>query len=171
LIAGDASMTADAQAFSGCTERDRVDKSMAEAMTTLMVRNVPAWYTQDMLLKEWPNEGIYDMLYLPFKFKTRQNMGFAFVNFTDPCHAEAFRLRWHKTHLSNHSAKKPLDISFADLQGRFRTLEKLTKHKNCRIKNVYFQPAIWVNQERITMEAYLDLVRGAAAVMASENVR
>jgi hypothetical protein len=128
-----------------------------------MVRNVPIRYTQDMLLAEWPHDANYDFLYLPFCFKTRKNLGFAFVNFSTPEHAQAFCARWHKQRLRNHDAKKPLDIREADLQGRFHTILRLTKRKACRIKNSHFKPVIFAGRERITMEFYMAVATESAA--------
>lgn len=124
-------------------------------ITTLMIRNVPTWYTQEMLLNEWTNDGTYNLLYLPFCFRTKKNLAFAFVNFTFPEHAEAFRERWHKKGLQQHTSRKLLDVSVADVQGQFETLQKLTKHKSCRIRNAHYQPAIFVNDKRFTVEEYL----------------
>jgi hypothetical protein len=128
-------------------------------ITTLMIRNIPTWYTQDMLLNEWPNNNTYDLLYLPFCFRTKRNLAFAFVNFMTPEDAIAFRNRWHKQRLQQHTSRKPLDISDADVQGRFDTLQKLTKHKSCRIKNVHFQPAIFANRSRYSIDEYLSTIR------------
>jgi hypothetical protein len=126
-------------------------------ITTLMIRNIPTWYTQDMLLNEWPNEGTYNLLYLPFCFRTKKNLAFAFVNFTLPEHAEAFRLRWHKKGLQNHTSRKFLDVSVADVQGQTETLHKLTKQK-CRIRNSHYQPVIYVDGIRVTVDDYLAMV-------------
>jgi hypothetical protein len=135
-------------------------------VTTLMIRNIPTWYTQEMLLNEWPNDGTYNLLYLPFCFRTKKNLAFAFVNFTRAEYAEAFRERWHKKGLQQHTSRKLLDVSVADVQGQFDTLQKVTKHKSCRIRNAHYQPAIFVNDKRLTVEEYLAFV-GPEKIAAS----
>jgi len=128
----------------------------SKSLTTLMVRNIPMWFTQDMLLDAWPNNGTYDLLYVPFNFKTKRNLGFAFVNFVTNGLAEDFRRHWHRTPLDGlDTLGKSLDVTFAHVQGRSETLKKLMKRSNCRIKNVHFQPALFSGQTRISIEDYL----------------
>ena len=54
--------------------------------TTLMIRNIPNKYTQDMLLEflDQEHKGRYDFIYLPIDFKNKCNVGYAFINFIDP---------------------------------------------------------------------------------------
>jgi len=120
-----------------------------------MVRNIPVRYTQDMLLKEWPNRGTYDFLYLPICIDRKRNASFCFVNFVSEAAAAAFQARWQKQRLEHYSARKPLDISAADVQGRDDNLLQIMRNKTFRIKNLHFQPAIFTGPERISMEDFL----------------
>jgi len=123
--------------------------------STLMVRNIPVRYTQDMLLKEWPNHGTYDFLYLPICIDRKRNASFCFINFVTEAHATAFQAKWQKQRLDHYSARKPLDISAADVQGRDQNLLQIMRNKTFRIKNLHFQPAIFDGLERISMETFL----------------
>lgn len=125
------------------------------SMRTLMVRNIPVRYTQDMLLKEWPNHGSYDFLYLPICIDRKRNGSFCFINFVSEALADEFRARWQKQRLEHYSARKPLDISPAAVQGRDENLMQIVKNKTCRLKNPHFQPAIFNGPERISMEEFL----------------
>jgi len=114
-----------------CDSDGRSDRShqSAKAQTTLMVRNVPVMYTQEMLLHEWPNDGSYDFLYLPRSGAGRFNLSYAFINFVSEAQAEEFRTKWQKKRLAFYSSKKALNISYAEVQGREANLAQLKKKR------------------------------------------
>ena len=68
-----------------------------------------------MLLLVWENAGAYDFLYLPRTGQT--NLSYAFINFVSVADAMAFKARWHKRRMAHFTARKPLRISCADVQG------------------------------------------------------
>ena len=53
--------------------------------TTIMIKNIPNKYTQQMLLStiDRSQRDNYDFFYLPIDFKNNCNMGYAFINFVD----------------------------------------------------------------------------------------
>lgn len=128
------------------------------AMTTLMVRNIPVMYTQDLLLQEWKNEGTYDFLYVPRTCKT--NLSYAFINFLSEDHAIAFQAQWHKKRLAHFSARKPLTISAADVQGLRDNLMQLKKKRMQRIEMRQCQPLIIMNGRQV------DLTEALASLQA-----
>lgn len=122
-------------------------------ITTLMVRNVPVMYTQDMLLEEWPDDGTWDFLYLPRSCGGQANLSYAFINFITPAHARAFRAHWQKKKLAQSSdTKQLLNISFADVQGMEANLMQLKKKRVRRIKTRQSQPIIIQNGQHILLE-------------------
>merc|ERR1719469_326403 len=104
---------------------------------------VPVLYNRELLLKEWPHAGVYDFLYLPFCVSTQRNMSYAFINFISEAAALAFVQQWQKQRLSRYTSRKPLNISFADVQGRDSNLWELTKKRVKRIKVTQCQPLIF----------------------------
>jgi len=112
--------------------------------TTLMVRNIPLMYTQEMLMREWPNHGTYDFLYLPC-------VTYAFVNFTSPCAALEFMTRWQQARLHRGKSKRALNISVATVQGLANNLKRWKKKRtwrfNHRCKPFVFQDGFQVSLE------------------------
>jgi len=133
-----------------------VFKGPTEPLTTLMVRNIPLSYTNEMLLEEWPNSGQYDLLYLPFNCALDQNLTYAFINFVHPDDALAFMSRWHKSRLSKHTSRKPLNVSYASVQGRTKNLLQLKRKRVWRIKFREGFPLVFENGHRANLEEVLE---------------
>ncbi|RLN46141.1 hypothetical protein BBJ29_001922 [Phytophthora kernoviae] len=76
--------------------------------TTLMIRNIPNKYTQQMLLAEINrnHRGNYDFFYLPIDFKNKCNMGYAFINFIEAAHIEAFHREFDGQKWTNFNSEK-----------------------------------------------------------------
>lgn len=125
--------------------------SARSAQTTLMIRNVPVLYTREMLLAEWPNDGTYDFLYLPYSCSMQRNLSYAFVNFTSESAALAFVQQWQKKRLMHYTSRKPLNISFADVQGLDSNLWQLKKKRVKRIKINQCQPMIFELGHRVPL--------------------
>lgn len=131
---------------------------VGQIKTTLMVRNIPVMYTQDMLMLEWPNNGCYNFLYLPRSCAGQTNLSYAFINFCSEEHAMAFRLTWQKRRLAHFRARKSLNISLADIQGLKAHLQQLKKKRVRRIEMRQCQPFIMLEDRVIgLMEALASL--------------
>ncbi|RLN55029.1 hypothetical protein BBJ28_00009031 [Nothophytophthora sp. Chile5] len=108
--------------------------------TTLMIRNIPNKYTQQMLLAEinQRHRGNYDFFYLPIDFKNKCNMGYAFINFMEAAHIEPFYKEFDSQKWTNFNSEKVCAISYARLQGkqamiaRFQNSSLLEKHESYR---------------------------------------
>lgn len=70
-------------------------------VTTLMIRNLPHKVSQSTLRSELDSsgyEGLYNFVYLPMRFETRSNHGYAFVNFETSEVAGRLAGDWHRSH-------------------------------------------------------------------------
>lgn len=110
-----------------------------EGKTTLMIKNIPNKYTQEMMLiaidKNFKDS--YDFFYLPIDFKVRRadqnncNIGYAFINFHSaqfikPFVKEFDGKKWQLCAVSQKVCK----IRYARLQG----IKALTEHfKEARV--------------------------------------
>lgn len=88
--------------------------------TTLMLRNIPNKYTLNNIVDEIGTEfwGKYDCVNLPIDYETKLNLGYAFVNFTDPFHIIQFYSKFHQKKWSRYKSEKKMDMSYADKQGK-----------------------------------------------------
>lgn len=88
--------------------------------TTLMLRNIPNKYTLNNIVDEigcafW---GKYDCINLPIDYETKLNLGYAFINFTDPMHIIHFFSKFHMKKWSRYKSEKKMDMTYADKQGK-----------------------------------------------------
>lgn len=104
--------------------------NMLQGKTTLMVRNVPVMYTQALLLEEWKDVGVFDFLYLPRTAGGQVNLSYAFINFMCEADAVAFQSAWQKKRLSQFTSRKPLNVSFAEVQGLHANVTQLRKKRS-----------------------------------------
>ena len=88
--------------------------------TTLMLRNIPNKYTLNNIVDEigcafW---GKYDCINLPIDYETKLNLGYAFINFTDPMHIIHFFSKFHMKKWSRYKSEKKMDMTYANKQGK-----------------------------------------------------
>jgi len=77
---------------------DRAESSAAsdtdEPKTTVQLRHVPASFSRAMLVSLLDAQGfkaLYDFVYLPMSFSTKESLGYAFINFVQAEDAARFR--------------------------------------------------------------------------------
>lgn len=99
-----------------------------DTRTSLMVRNIPNKYTQQMLLSEFEanghGPGVIDFFYLPIDFKNRCNRGYAFINFVNYKDILAFHRRYFGKHWRTFNSDKICDITYARIQGKDAMLKR-----------------------------------------------
>jgi len=87
-----------------------------------MIRNIPNRYTQRELIAELEDlgfAGTFDFLYIPLDKGTMSNVGYAFVNFIEPIHAEKCMQVFQNYRFKRHRkiSGKIAAISVAHIQG------------------------------------------------------
>ena len=92
----------------------------SDKRTTLMLRNIPNKYTLNNIVDEIGSAfwGKYDCINLPIDYETKLNLGYAFINFTDPLHIIQFFSKFHLKKWSRYKSEKKMDMTYADKQGK-----------------------------------------------------
>ena len=94
--------------------------------TTVMIRNIPNKYTLKSFSQEIEKyfSNKYDVLYLPTDKNNNCNLGFGFINFTDPFHIIHFYNKYYGKTWENFNSDKICELVYAKIQGK----QKLLKH-------------------------------------------
>eukprot|EP00429_Kryptoperidinium_foliaceum_P047086 CAMPEP_0176105292 /NCGR_PEP_ID=MMETSP0120_2-20121206/52836_1 /TAXON_ID=160619 /ORGANISM="Kryptoperidinium foliaceum, Strain CCMP 1326" /LENGTH=376 /DNA_ID=CAMNT_0017439405 /DNA_START=33 /DNA_END=1163 /DNA_ORIENTATION=- len=104
----------------GVVQASPTPMAAAAEVTTVMMRNLPLRYSQQMLIEEVARAGFsgtYDFLYLPIDTETKANKGYAFINFIDPGSAHHFRTVFEGMHMPRFKSSKVISVSPAAVQG------------------------------------------------------
>jgi hypothetical protein len=97
------------------------------ADVTLMLRNIPNKYTQDVLLEELAvHLQSMDFFYLPIDFRNQCNLGYAFLNFKDGAAAQSFQATFDGNRLARFpQSPKVLQVHMARVQGLQANVKRL----------------------------------------------
>jgi len=119
-----------------------------ERRTSLMVRNIPNKYTQQMLLSEFAAAGHgtdkMDFFYLPIDFKNKCNRGYAFVNFVDYRDIIPFFDEYNKRGWKRFNSDKICDITYARIQGKAAMLKRF-QNSQLMEKDDEYRPQVFVS--------------------------
>jgi len=103
--------------------------SNAGQITTLMLRNIPSMYTQDMLLEEiidcMGSSDSFDFFYLPWDLQNDCNTGYAFVNFRDVASAERCTRIFTNFSFRKFDSRRTCRVYPAHIQGLENNLRHL----------------------------------------------
>lgn len=123
-----------------------------DTRTSLMVRNIPNKYTQQMLLSEFTENGlgpgVIDFFYLPIDFKNRCNRGYAFINFANSKDILPFHRRYYGKHWSTFNSDKICDITYARIQGKAAMLKRF-ENSALMEKDDEYKPLVFENGLRV----------------------
>jgi hypothetical protein len=133
-------------------------RPLQDTFTTLVVRNIPARYSQDMLLLEFQPDGAFDLFFLPYSFRDGRTMGYAFLNFRNHRQAITFQQRWHRQFLNDHGRTKHLDVAAATVQGLLPNLRQFNARSLLRLQRVGKLPALFDERAR-RLDTISELIR------------
>jgi len=116
----------------------------SDQRTTVMVRNIPNKYTQQMLLQEINvnHKETYDFFYLPIDFKNKCNVGYAFINFISPLSIVEFYEEFNGRKWKNFNSEKVCCISYARIQGKSSMISRF-QNSSLMDKDGEFQPLLF----------------------------
>ncbi|CAI9756389.1 unnamed protein product [Fraxinus pennsylvanica] len=108
--------------------------------TTLMIKNIPNKYTSKMLLAaiDERHRGTYDFIYLPIDFKNKCNVGYAFINMTEPSLIIPFYRTFSGKKWEKFNSEKVASLAYARIQGKaaliahFQNSSLMNEDKRCR---------------------------------------
>ncbi|XP_009378802.2 protein MEI2-like 4 isoform X1 [Pyrus x bretschneideri] len=108
--------------------------------TTLMIKNIPNKYTSKMLLAaiDERHRGTFDFIYLPIDFKNKCNVGYAFINMTDPRMIVPFYQSFNGKKWEKFNSEKVASLAYARIQGKaaliahFQNSSLMNEDKRCR---------------------------------------
>lgn len=122
-------------------------REIPAGVTTLVIRNIPARYTQSMLLHEFGGpDGSFDFFYLPYSFRDSKTVGVAFINFRSHHAAVCFQEMWHRCFLWGTGRGKHLDVVAATIQGLVGNLKQFNPKCIARLGHVGKLPAFFDDQ-------------------------
>mmetsp|Transcript_96935 Transcript_96935/g.269681 ORF Transcript_96935/g.269681 Transcript_96935/m.269681 type:complete len:170 (-) Transcript_96935:65-574(-) len=140
----------------GGTEVNCGPGELPSGVTTLAIRGLPYKCDQRMLMAQWPMDGSYDYLHLPYNFDKRRPVGYAFINFTSHGAAVAFRRRWQGQTFPMQGHAKTMDIvAVPAVQGGWGNLARLGRNLADALEEVGHAPLIWDGMQLLDMRVTL----------------
>ena len=93
------------------------DEIFEDGRTSLMIKNIPNKYSQQMLREtiELSHKGLFDFLYLPIDFQNKCNVGYAFINLKKVDFVVTFFKRFNYKKWEYFNSDKICEITYARL--------------------------------------------------------
>ncbi|KAJ3414539.1 hypothetical protein HDV05_006453 [Chytridiales sp. JEL 0842] len=115
-----------------------------EKRTSIMLKNVPNRYTQEMLIQfvNETHEGLMDFFYLRCDFLNKCNVGYAFINFISPIHIVSFVKRMEGQKWPKFNSEKVPLICFANIQGKDAFIDKF-RNSSVMLEEPNFRPKLF----------------------------
>lgn len=140
-------------------------------ITTLMLRNIPSMYTQDMLLQEiiecMGSSDSFDFFYLPWDLQNDCNVGYAFVNFRDVASAERCTRIFTNFNFRNFDSRRTCRVYPAHIQGLENNLRHLMDRAVSEAHSHY--PIIMWKGEKLKLGKVIAALDGQRALQAPRS--
>lgn len=119
-----------------------------EQRTTIMIRNIPSRYTQQLLIDELVASGFrgsFDFIYLPIDFRNGCSMGYSFANFIHPQDVVHFFTRWNGRRWPQFSSRKRCELAFARIQGKQALVEHFQHSRTLLASPANCRPIVFIS--------------------------
>ena len=99
-----------------------------------MIKNIPNKYTQKMLLDQIDENhmGRYDFFYLPIDLKNSCNVGYAFINMTDPIYILPLFKDLDGCYWERFNSEKICELTYGRIQGKAGLVENFSNSVETR---------------------------------------
>lgn len=114
-------------------------------VTTVMMRNLPNKYCQNMLLEEIAAHGFqlqvhFDFFYLPMDHTNAVNLGYCFINFVSTAVANAFASAFVGKRMRKFNSSKTIVVMPASIQGFQRNFTYYSSTRVAQAEDPQFRP-------------------------------
>jgi len=114
-------------------------------VTTVMMRNLPNKYTQQMLLEELQDGGFrlqhdFDFFYLPMDHSNAANLGYCFINFVETALANAFAAAFQGKKMRRFNSNKTVVVMPASVQGYERNYAYYASTRVAQAEDPQYRP-------------------------------
>lgn len=114
-------------------------------VTTVMMRNLPNKYTQQMLLEELQDGGFrvihdFDFFYLPMDHSNAANLGYCFINFVETALANAFAAAFQGKKMRRFNSNKTVVVMPASVQGYERNYAYYASTRVVQAEDPQYRP-------------------------------
>lgn len=153
-------------------------------VTTVMMRNLPNKYTQQMLLEELQDAGFrlqadFDFFYLPMDHSNAANLGYCFINFNETGMANAFAAAFQGKKMRRFNSNKTVVVMPASIQGFERNYAYYASTRVAQAEDPQYRPLFMrpppIGQPAVPMTASTKLptnkIKGQAKSAGTPNVK
>ncbi|KAL4442802.1 hypothetical protein ABPG74_010691 [Tetrahymena malaccensis] len=129
-----------------------------DGRTTLMIKNIPNKYEQDLLLQtiDRKHKHTYDFFYLPIDFTNNCNVGYAFINFKETRFIEPFYREFNDQKWKKYNSDKICQLCYARIQGSESLNNHFRSSSVMNQKDNKYKPLFIDNREKSAIQQIVD---------------